>query len=248
MAELYQPSLLSYINVTLMDYFPILELSEEIQELVVERVAGNSFQDLYGLRALCKLIKALAYRCSVCNFYDVLSVPCGLNMPAELLKTCYTERNSSTLYMKGVQFFFSFSLKEEWLSLMKHAADAAYERAVYTHTMTRAIFCCDGQYFTGIPRESVHRIGKLMRSVKWGWGLWHSDVFRQNRAVFVSAYVPSFYRCQCATHLERQCLCLWHIDMTKDDNMCERCFWIKEIGTFLRDFEPISVIRDTMKW
>ncbi|KAH0867112.1 hypothetical protein HID58_074134, partial [Brassica napus] len=46
----------------------------------------------------------------------------------------------------------------------------------------------------------------------------------------------------------RQCLYLWHIDMTKEDNMCERCFWIKEIGTFLRDFEPISVIRDTRKW
>ncbi|CAF1812434.1 unnamed protein product [Brassica napus] len=36
--------------------------------------------------------------------------------------------------------------------------------------------------------------------------------------------------------------------MTKDDNMCERCFWIKEIGTFLRNFEPISVIRDRRKW
>ncbi|KAF3533386.1 hypothetical protein DY000_02037277 [Brassica cretica] len=68
-------------------------------------------------------------------------------------------------------------------------------------------------YFAGIPRESVQRIGKLVRSVKWGWGLWHSDEFRQNRAVFVSAYVPSFYRCQCATHVERQCLCLWHIDV-----------------------------------
>ncbi|KAF3583867.1 hypothetical protein F2Q69_00031093 [Brassica cretica] len=33
--------------------------------------------------------------------------------------------------------------------------------------MTRAIFCCDGQYFAGIPRESVQRIGKLVRSVKW---------------------------------------------------------------------------------
>ncbi|CAF1908135.1 unnamed protein product [Brassica napus] len=44
--------------------------------------------------------------------------------------------------------------------------------------MTRTIFCCDGQYFAGIPRESVQRIGKLVRSVKWGWGLWHSDEFR----------------------------------------------------------------------
>ncbi|CAF1983052.1 unnamed protein product [Brassica napus] len=198
-----------------MEYFLLLELREEIQVLVVERVARNSFQDLYGLKASSKSMKALAERRGVIHFYD---------------------------------FFFSFGLKEEGLSLMKRAADAGYERAVYTHAMTRAIFCSDGQYFVGIPRESVQRIRKLVRSVKWGWGLWHSDEFRQNRAVFVSAYVPSFYRCQCATHVERQCLCLWHIDMTKDDNMCEHCFLIKEIDTFLRDFEPISVIRDTRKW
>ncbi|KAL0835864.1 hypothetical protein Bca101_087753 [Brassica carinata] len=142
-------------------------------------------------------------------------------MPPELFKTCYTERNPSTLYMKGVQFFFTFNLQEEGLAFMKLAADEGYERVV---------------------------IGKLVRSVKWGWDLWHSDEFRQNRAPFISKFVPSFYRCQCATHVWRQCLCLWHLDMTKDDNMCERYFWIKEIGSFLRDFEPISVIRDTRKW
>ncbi|CAF1711361.1 unnamed protein product [Brassica oleracea var. botrytis] len=54
-----------------MEYFPILEIPEEIQALVVERVAGNSFQDLYGLRASCKLMKAFADRRRVCHFYDV---------------------------------------------------------------------------------------------------------------------------------------------------------------------------------
>ncbi|CAN6814125.1 unnamed protein product, partial [Brassica oleracea] len=137
------------------EYFLILELAEEIQALVVERVARNSFQDLYGLKSSSKSMKALAERRGVYHFYDVLSVPWGLNMPSSLLKSCYAEGNPSTLYIKGVQFFFSFSLKEEWLSLMKRAADAGYERAVYTHTMTRAIFCCDWQYFTGIPRESL---------------------------------------------------------------------------------------------
>ncbi|CAN6847191.1 unnamed protein product [Brassica oleracea] len=195
-----------------MEYFPLLELPEEIQALVVERVARNSFQDLYGLKASSKSMKALAEQ------------------------------------RGGVQLFFSFGLKEEGLSLMKRASDVGYKRAVYTHAMTRAIFWCDGQYFAGIRRESVQRIGKLVRSVKWGWGLWHSNEFRQNRALFISAYLPSFYSCQCATHVERQCLYLSHIDLTKDDNMCERCFWIKEIGMFLRDFEPISLIRDTRKW
>ncbi|CAG7862806.1 unnamed protein product [Brassica rapa] len=140
MAELYQPSLLSYINVTLMDYFPILELPDEIQALVVERVVGNSITDLYGLRASCKSIKALAERSRVNHFYDVLSVPWRLNMPPELFKTCYTERNLSTLYMKGVLFLFTFNLQEEGLAFMKLAADEGYEHAVYTYAMTRKSF------------------------------------------------------------------------------------------------------------
>ncbi|CAN6972770.1 unnamed protein product [Brassica rapa subsp. trilocularis] len=137
---LYQPSLLSYINVTLMDYFPILELPEEIQALVVERVVGNSITDLYGLRASCKSIKALAERSRVNHFYDVLSVPWRLNMPPELFKTCYTERNLSTLYMKSVLFLFTFNLQEEGLAFMKLAADEGYEHAVYTYAMTRKSF------------------------------------------------------------------------------------------------------------
>ncbi|CAN6832966.1 unnamed protein product, partial [Brassica oleracea] len=47
-----------------MDYFPILELPEEIQALVVERVAAE--------------------RSSVNHFYYVLSVPRRLNMSSEL--------------------------------------------------------------------------------------------------------------------------------------------------------------------
>ncbi|CAF2069562.1 unnamed protein product, partial [Brassica napus] len=202
-AELYQPSLLSYINVTLMDYFPILEWPEEIQALVVERVAGNSFQDLYGLRASCKLMKALADRRSVCHFYDVLYVPCGLNMPDELLKTCYAERNPSTLYMKGVQFFFTFNLQEEGLSFMKLAVDEGYERAMYIYAMTIKHFWGDEEYFARFTRESVDRIGKLVRSLKWAWGSLHDDEFRAKRDEFISTIVPSFYSCQCLPVLER---------------------------------------------
>ena len=88
---------------------------------------------------------------SVCPFYDVLSVPWGLNMPAELLKTCYAERNPSTLYIKGVQFVFTLNLEE--VALMKLAANAGYERSVYTHAMTRKIFWDDDEgYFARFPK------------------------------------------------------------------------------------------------
>ncbi|CAG7901416.1 unnamed protein product [Brassica rapa] len=195
-----------------MEYFPLLELPEDLQAMVVERVARNSFQDLYRLRASSRSMKALAEM------------------------------------RRGVQFFYSYDEQDYGLSLIKRAADAGYERAVYTHAMTQAIFYGDAQYFRRIPRATVDRVGKLVRDAKWGWGLWHTDEFRQIMAMFTSTYVPSFYLCQCANVVDRQCLCLWHIDVTKDDNMCERCFWIKEISLFFRDFEPISLFRDTSKW
>ncbi|CAF1919460.1 unnamed protein product, partial [Brassica oleracea var. botrytis] len=158
MAELYQPSLLSYINDTLKDYFLFLELPEEIQALVVQRVAGNSFQDLYGLRASCKLIKALADR---------------------RIKTSYAERNPSTLYMKGVQFLFTFNLQEEGFAFMKLAADEGYEHAVYTYAMTRKMFWGDEEYFAHFTRESVDRIGKLVRSLNGHVVLFMVTSFRQ---------------------------------------------------------------------
>ncbi|CAG7885736.1 unnamed protein product [Brassica rapa] len=195
-----------------MEYFPLLELPEDLQAMVVERVARNSFQDLYRLRASSRSMKALAEM------------------------------------RRGVQFFYSYDEQDYGLSLIKRAADAGYERAVYTHAMTQAIFYGDAQYFRRIPRATVDRVGKLVRDAKWGWSLWHTDEFRQIKAMFTSTYVPSFYLCQCANVVDRQCLCLWHIDVTKDDNMCERCFWIKEISLFFRDFEPISLFRDTSNW
>ncbi|WZZ49390.1 hypothetical protein YC2023_049497 [Brassica napus] len=176
-----------------MEFFPLLELPEEIQAVVVERAARFTISSM---------------------FYPFLG--------------------DSICLLR--------------LSLMKRAADAGYERAVYTYAMTRAIFEGEGKYFDGIPFEYVDRIGKLVRSVKWGWGLWHGDYFRDHKVLFICFFMSSFYRCQCANLVQRQCHCLWHIDVTKDDNMCNRCFWIKELGLFVRDFEPISLLRDTRKW
>ncbi|CAN7022410.1 unnamed protein product [Brassica rapa subsp. trilocularis] len=107
-------------------------------------------------------MKALAERSRVNHFYDVLSVPRRLNIPPDLFKTCYAERNPSTLYMKGVQFFFTFNLQEEGLAFMKLAGDEGYEHVVYTYAMTRKIFWGDEEYFARFTRESVDMIGKLL--------------------------------------------------------------------------------------
>ena len=145
-----------------MKYFPLLELPKDIQALVVERVARNSILDLFCVKESFKWMKALADRRRVYHFFDVLSVPWDLDMPSQFLKTCYEEGNPSTIYLKGAQFFFSWCFKEEGLYLLKQAADAGYERAVYLHAITRVIYWSDGEYMSRIPRESVARMGKLV--------------------------------------------------------------------------------------
>ena len=219
-----------------MEYFPLLELPEDIQALVVERVARNSILDLFCVRESSKWMKALADRRRVYHFFDVLSVPWDLDIPSQFLKTCYEEGNPSTIYIKGAQFVYTFGFKEEGLALMKRAADAGYERAVYLHAITRVIFWSDGQYISRIPRESAERIGKLVRSVKWGWGLWHCNEFREKIEVFEWSFLEEFYSCNCGNLNDRFWWCLFHIDRSKDDNMCDRCFWIKELGCLFSDF------------
>ncbi|KAF3603096.1 hypothetical protein F2Q69_00036342 [Brassica cretica] len=110
--------------------------------------------------------------------------------------------------------------REEGLAFMKVAADEGYERVV---------------------------IGKLVRSLKWAWGLSHSDEFLPKRDEFISTVVPSFYSCQCVPVMERDWV-LWYIENCKGDKMCNRCFRIKELGLFFREFEPMSVIMDTREW
>ncbi|KAG2307036.1 hypothetical protein Bca52824_026784 [Brassica carinata] len=102
-------------------------------------------------------------------------------MPSQFLKTCYEEGNPSTIYLKGAQFFFSWCFKEEGFYLLKQAACAGYERDVYLHAITRVIYWSDGEYMSRIPRESVARMGKLVRSVKWGGGLWHCNEFSRRK-------------------------------------------------------------------
>lgn len=51
-----------------MKFFPLLELPEEIQAVVVERAARDSIQDLFRLKASSRSMKALAERRGVYHF------------------------------------------------------------------------------------------------------------------------------------------------------------------------------------
>ncbi|CAF1928560.1 unnamed protein product [Brassica napus] len=180
-----------------MEQFPILSLPPEVQGLVVKRVVHNSFEDLFRLRATCKAMRSLADDEDVYASFDLFKYPWRLNgfRLRYLLRRCYAQGNPSTLYIKGVEYFYRRNMYVEGLDLMKRAADAGFERASYTYAMTSKLWDDDGDHFRGFLRDYVAKIGLL--------GHW----------------------------------ALWDIDNRKAEDMCNRCFWIKEVGLFLRDFK-----------
>nr|VDD03002.1 unnamed protein product [Brassica rapa] len=192
----------------------ILSLPEEIQVLVVELVAANSFADLYRLRTTCKSMKALTELPTVYASFDVFNFPWYVHMPHLLLRNFYAAGNPSALYIKGVQFFFTFGLQEEGLALMKRAADAGFERALYTYAMTCKIFWDDEEYFSRLSRKNVNMIGRVVRSLNLGRGMSHNIAFFTRRDEFISSDIPLFYSCECTPCLHSDWY-LWDIERTK---------------------------------
>ncbi|CAG7863739.1 unnamed protein product [Brassica rapa] len=99
-----------------MEFFPLLELLEEIQAVVVERTARNSIQDLFGLKASSRSMKALAERRGVYHFLDVLSVPCGLNIgyAARSFKDEYdSDPMDTTSWLHHQTLFWHFQMAPE---------------------------------------------------------------------------------------------------------------------------------------
>ncbi|KAL0690071.1 hypothetical protein Bca4012_089749 [Brassica carinata] len=197
-----------------MSQFPILALPSEVQALVVQRVANNSFADLYRLRSTCKSMLALADQ--------------RRNL---LLRRCYAEGNPSFLYIKGVEYFYGLDREKEGLGLLKRAADAGE----------------DEEYFSRFTRESVGRIGMVVRDEDSVWLNNDNERFIARRNLFMSTVVPLFYSFPCSPCLDQD-LVLWYIECGKAGDMCNRCFWIKEVALFLRDFRCCTGFPDFDTW
>ncbi|KAJ4889305.1 putative F-box protein [Raphanus sativus] len=145
-----------------MPEFPILCLPIELQALVVRHVAQNSFEDLFRLGATCKSMRSLTNDAEVCASLDMFKYPWRMSgfILRRLLRRCYLEGNPSTLYIKGVEYFYRQDRQEEGLTLIKRATDAGIERALYTYAMTTAAWSGDGYHFCGLRRAYVCEIGK----------------------------------------------------------------------------------------
>ncbi|KAL0706308.1 hypothetical protein Bca4012_072734 [Brassica carinata] len=186
-----------------MEQFPILSLPPEVQGLVIKRVAHNSFEDLFRLRATCKAMRSLADDEDVYALFDLFKYPWRLNgfRLRYLLRRCYAQGNPSTLYIKGIEYFYRRNM--------------------------------------GFSRDYVAKIGLLVRSSAGLWNWDHNDYLHIRRHVFISTVAPIFYSCPSSPLLEGH-WALWDIDNRKAEDMCNRCFWIKEVGLFLRDFKASS--------
>ncbi|KAJ4902174.1 F-box domain-containing protein [Raphanus sativus] len=99
-----------------------------------------------------------------------------------LLRRCYLEGNPSTLYIKGVEYFYRQDRQEEGLTLIKRAANAGFERALYTYAMTIAAWSGDGDHFCGLRRAYVREIGKIVRKLEGIGHRDHNEAFLLKRA------------------------------------------------------------------
>ncbi|KAG2270536.1 hypothetical protein Bca52824_065091 [Brassica carinata] len=109
-----------------MEQFPILSLPPEVQGLVIKRVAHNSFKifsDSGYLQGYARWHDEDAYA-----LFDLFKYPWRLNgfRLRYLLRRCYAQGNPSTLYIKGIEYFYRRNMYAEGLDLMKRAADAGF--------------------------------------------------------------------------------------------------------------------------
>ncbi|CAF2054876.1 unnamed protein product [Brassica napus] len=142
--------------------------------------------------------------------FDLFNYSWYLGTQHLLLRRCYEEGNPSTLYVKGVEYFYGLDRLDEGLRLIKRAADVGYERAFYTYAMTRKIFWEDEEYFSRFTRESIRRMGMVVRNEDPVWFNCERDRFITKRHLFMSTVVPLFYSCQCSPCLDWD-WALWYI-------------------------------------
>ncbi|KAG2310881.1 hypothetical protein Bca52824_022438 [Brassica carinata] len=106
-------------------------LPREVQALVVQRVAHNSFQDFYRLCVSCKAMRALADEDMVYASFDLFKHPSYFRVRSSLLRRCFREGNPSALHIMGVEYFFRHEGHEEDLRLLRALADAGSGGVVY---------------------------------------------------------------------------------------------------------------------
>ena len=102
-----------------MPEFPILMLPREVQALVVQRVAHNSFQDFYRLRVSCKAMRALADEDMVYASFDLFKHPSYFRVRSSLLRRCFREEIQVLYTLRVLSIFSGTSVTKRDLRLLR---------------------------------------------------------------------------------------------------------------------------------
>ncbi|CAF1830853.1 unnamed protein product [Brassica napus] len=220
-----------------MEEFRLSALPEELQDLVVQGVAKNSFRDLFRLRTTSKHMKEITVSPGVYASLSVFNWSSHIPRPLRLYEECFAHGSPSTLYLKGSQYFFLYGFEEEGLALIKTAADKGSEIAMYTYSMVCKAFWDEAEYFSRFNRDDIRTISMDVEENGWGWG-WppNATALLMKRDEFMASVLPSYFTCECTSY---NLWIKWHNNLSKGRDMCHRCFWTRELGIFFHFFGVI---------
>ncbi|KAG2304760.1 hypothetical protein Bca52824_033411 [Brassica carinata] len=220
--------------------FRLTALPEELQHLVVQSVAKNSFGDLFRLRTTSKHMKEITLSPRVYASLNVFEWPSHIPRPLRLYEECFAHGSPSKQYLKGAQYFFLYGFEEEGIALIKTAADKGFKIALYTYAMVHKAFWDDEEYFSRFDRDDIRKISMYVAEHGWGWG-WspNATALVAKRDEFMGSVLPSYFTCECSTYNRGV---KWHDDLSKGESPEDPPEW-----TWFPDvlFNLDSNLRDT---
>lgn len=222
----------------------LLYLPSDLHEIIACYVCKNSVTDLFNFMLTCKTLGDVSCRASVYAAVDVFTTPLQRwQQSQEFMRRCYEYGNRSALYLKGAHCFFLYDRPEEGLMIIKMSADRGYPIAIYTYAMLSKVLFDDGTFLTSLTKKSVRKMSSYIRDNGWGWEVMLPS-FNKKKAEFFNSALPSLYYCPCTPY---RVWYHWYDDGVKSLDMCDACFWVREIAMFYK-FLGVNYGPDTRDW
>lgn len=233
----------------LLDRPHILDLPPEVLEIILLKVANNSYTDLVHCKKVCVAMRDVVQGETFYRSVDLFNVDTDWPHPhtrssVAFNRACVDYGNPSALFMLGTWDFFRTDNMEEGLSSIQLAAERGYDLALYAYTfLTRIMF--PGVVFNGalanISRELVRSARrKVQASSRRVWNNKLPPLYVE-RVSQLEVYPVELFRCPCneTYGLGEK----WY----NLRNQCDVCFWKSETLAFHQEF-PQTVMEFLLEY